>query len=50
MTTPQGGASLEQLPSTPGSPGGQMTPGLLLVPLGPAGRSTEPVSASTHQQ
>lgn len=50
VTTPWGRGGLEQLPSTPGSPGDQMTPGLLSVPLGPAGRSTEPMSAPTHQR
>lgn len=45
-----GPAVPEQLPSTLGSPGDQTTPGLLSVPPGPAGRSTEPASAPTHQR
>lgn len=49
VTTSRGGGGLEQLPSTLEGPGAQMTPGLLLVPLGPAGRSTEPRSALMHQ-
>lgn len=50
VTTPRGGGDPEQLPSTPGSPGDQTTPGLLSVPPGPAGRSTEPTSAPTNQR
>lgn len=42
MTTPRGAGGLEQLPSAPGHPGDQLTPGLLSVPPDPAGRTRSP--------
>lgn len=42
MTTPWGAGGLEQLPLTLGHPGDQLTPGLLSVPLDPAGMTQSP--------
>lgn len=50
VTTPWGGGGPEQLPSTLGSPEDQMIPCRLSVPPGPARRSTEPMTALTHQR
>lgn len=49
VTTPWNAGGLEQLPSTLGHPGDQLTPGLLSVPRDPAGR-TQPTSFPTHQR
>lgn len=42
VTPPWNAGGLEQLPSTLGHPGDQLTPGLLLVPPDPAGRIQRP--------